>query len=157
QTSQIEWCDATWNPWHGCHKVSPGCQHCYMYSDKARYGQDPNTVVRSKTTFGDPLKWKEPKRIFTCSCANFFIEEADAWRDEAWEIIRQTPQHTYLILTKRPERLIHCLPWVETYDLTPMLCEDPWPNVWLGITAENQYYFNVRMHDLAEIPCALRF
>lgn len=77
-----------------------------MFRDKERYGQNPNIVVRSKTTFYDPLKWKEPRRIFTCSWSDFFIKEADPWRDEAFAIMALTPQHTYQVLTKRPERML---------------------------------------------------
>lgn len=103
-SSNIEWTDATWNPWHGCHKVSQGCKNCYMFRDKRRYGQDPNVVTRAaSTTFYAPLKWKKPRRIFTCSWSDFFIEEADPWRDEAFAIMALTPQHTYQVLTKRPE------------------------------------------------------
>lgn len=104
--SSIEWTDATWNPWHGCHKVSAGCKNCYMFRDKARYGQDPNVVVRAgDKTFYAPLKWAEPKKIFTCSWSDFFIEESDPWRDEAFAIMALTPQHTYQVLTKRPDRM----------------------------------------------------
>ena len=103
ENTKIQWTEATWNPWHGCQKVSPGCKFCYMYRDKERYGQDATTVLRSKTKFKEPLKWKEPKVIFTCSWSDWFIEEADQWRDEAWETIRKTPQHTYQILTKSPK------------------------------------------------------
>src|SRR3990167_11527130 len=104
--THINWTEATWNPWHGCIKVSPGCKNCYMYREKNRYGQDPAVVVRSKpATFNAPLKWKEPARVFTCSWSDFFIKQADPWRDEAWDIIYQTPHLTYLILTKRPERI----------------------------------------------------
>lgn len=106
ETSNIEWTGGTWNPWHGCHKVSAECKNCYMFRDKKRYGQDPNVVVRSKTGFYDPLKWTEPKTIFTCSWSDFFIEEADPWRDEAFAIMALTPQHTYQILTKRPDRML---------------------------------------------------
>lgn len=67
QSTGIEWTDATWNPWQGCHKVSPGCKVCYMFRDKKRYGQDPNTVKRSKTVFHAPLGWADGKRVFTCS------------------------------------------------------------------------------------------
>lgn len=102
----IDWnTETTWNPWHGCHKVSQGCKNCYMFRDKERYGQDPNVVVRSKTKFYDPLKWQEPLTIFTCSWSDFFIEEADAWRDEAFAIMALTPQHTYQVLTKRTDRM----------------------------------------------------
>lgn len=145
--SPIEWTESTWNPWHGCLKVSPGCKHCYMYRDKARYGQDPKSVVRSKTTFNEPLKWTQPQIIFTCSWSDFFIHDADEWRDEAWDIIRQTPQHTYQILTKRPERILKCLPndWSEGYE-----------NVWLGVSIENQDYL-WRKDALLQVPAYIRF
>src|ERR1700678_4420763 len=97
--SNIEWTEATWNPWHGCHKISAGCKNCYMFAEKKRYGQDPDVVVRSKTTFHDPLRWREPKLIFTCSWSDFMIEEADSWREEAYGIMRITPRHTYQVLT----------------------------------------------------------
>ena len=57
ENSKIEWTESTWNPWHGCQKISPGCKNCYMYTEKKAYGQDPSLVVRSKTKFDDPLKW----------------------------------------------------------------------------------------------------
>jgi protein gp37 len=143
--SNIEWTEATWNPWHDCQSLPPGCAHCYMYREKKQYGQNPSTVVRGKTTFDAPLKWKKPTLIFTCSWSDFFIEEADAWRPQAWEIIRATPQHTYQILTKRPERLIHNLPegW-------------PWRNVWLGVSVENPRFY-WRANVLREVPAHLRF
>ena len=85
ETTGIAWCDATWNPWQGCHKVSEGCKNCYMFRDKKRYGQDPNTVVRSAdATFCKPLTWAKNRekyasinRVFTCSWSDFFIPEAD--------------------------------------------------------------------------------
>lgn len=146
ENSKIQWTDATWNPWHGCKKVSPGCKYCYMYRDKDRYGQDPTTVLRSKSTFNAPLKWSQdmqmglPKgdaftgmKIFTCSWSDFFIEEADEWRPEAWEIIKKTPEFTYQILTKRPGRINYCLPpdWDHGYD-----------NVWLGVSIESDEEIN---------------
>ena len=68
--SEIQWTDATWNPWHGCKKVSPGCKFCYMYRDKeTRYNQDPKVVVRStKPTFNKPLKIKGKKKLKHPSC-----------------------------------------------------------------------------------------
>ena len=145
ESSTIEWTEATWNPWHGCLKVSPGCAHCYMYRDKRRYGQDPSLVVRSKTSFDAPQRWKEPKMIFTCSWSDFFVAEADQWRMEAWEVIRKTPHHTYQILTKRPERIIEHLP-------------DGWPfqNVWLGVSVENPRFY-WRIDSLKQIPASVRF
>jgi len=132
---------ATYNPWQGCHKVSPACKFCYMFRDKQRYGQDPNVVVRSSpATFNKPLVWAKNrekyghiKRVFTCSWSDFFIEEADPWRDEAWDIIRRTPELTYQILTKRPERI----GWIP----------NGIQNVWLGISAENQEWLYKRLFD----------
>lgn len=147
-TTAIAWTEKTWNPWQGCHKVSAGCANCYMYRDKARFGQDPATVVRSKpATFNAPLKWKEPALVFTCSWSDFFIEEADPWRDEAWELIRRTPHITYQVLTKRPERIAGHLPgdWGAG-----------WSNVWLGLTAENEAALD-RLAYLRDVPAALRF
>jgi protein gp37 len=140
--SEIQWTQATWNPWHGCKKVSPGCKYCYMYRDKERYGQDPQTIMRSKGKFTDPLKWNDPQLIFTCSWSDFFIEEADQWRHEAWDIIKKTPHHTYQILTKRPERILQCLPkdWRAGYK-----------NVWLGVSIESQAQIG-RADILKDIP-----
>src|SRR3990172_2238186 len=105
EKTAIAWTDKTWNPWMGCHKVSAGCKACYMYRDMPRYGKDPTVVQRSKTTFADPLKWPDPAKVFSCSWSDFWIEEADPWRTEAWSIIRRTPHLTYQILTKRPARI----------------------------------------------------
>lgn len=143
QSSAIEWTEATWNPWHGCHKISPGCKNCYMFRDKARYGQNPDVVVRSKTTFSDPLKWKEPRVIFTCSWSDWLIEEADLWREEAYDVIRRTP-HTYQILTKRIERAEGRVP------------VPPIPNVWLGVSVESRKYLG-RIDELRKTPAAVRF
>lgn len=158
--THISWADSTINFWHGCQKVSEGCKFCYMYRDKARYGQLGNVVIKSsKPKFREALKWKEPKMIFTCSWSDFFIKEADEikdeqgnvvnhWRKDAWEIIKATPHHTWLILTKRPERIKNCLPpdWGNGY-----------PNVWLGVSIENQKKANYRIVELLKIKCAKRF
>lgn len=143
----IAWTERTWNPWTGCTKVSPGCAHCYMYRDKTRYGQNPEVVQRSKTSFTAPLRWKEPALVFTCSWSDWFHESADAWRAEAWDIIRRTPHLTFQILTKRPERVAGHLPsdWGNGY-----------PNVWLGVSIENQR-FALRASQLAKIPAVVRF
>lgn len=118
-----------------------------MYRDKLRYGQDPKAIVRSKTTFEEPLKWNQPRVIFTCSWSDFFIEAADVWRNEAWDIINRTPWHTYQILTKRPERIVKCLPdnWNGGYE-----------NVWLGVSIESQEYI-WRKEVLLEVPAHVRF
>jgi protein gp37 len=144
--SAIAWTQKTWNPWQGCHKVSPGCKHCYMYREKRQYGQDPTVVVRSQPhTFNRPLHWPEPALVFTCSWSDWFIEEAHAWRDDAWSIIRRTPHLTYQILTKRPERIPGRLPWGDG---------EPWPNVWLGISAEDQRRLDLRWMYLERVRAA---
>lgn len=147
EKSAIEWTEATWNPWMGCTKVSAGCDNCYMFTEQRRYGNDPEVVRRSKTKFSDPLKWKEPKLIFTCSWSDWFHKDADPWRDEAWEIIRNTPQHTYQILTKRPGRIFRHLPndWGDGY-----------PNVWLGTSVESHETV-FRAWRLGDIPARVRF
>ena len=145
--SAIEWTGGTWNPWHGCTKVSAGCKGCYMYVAKRRYGQDPTVVVRSKTKFDEPLRWRESRMIFTCSWSDWFHATADAWRNEAWGVIRATPQHTYQILTKRPERVLDHLPpdWGRG-----------WPNVWLGVSIEDTNVIH-RVAILQRAPAEVRF
>lgn len=130
QTSSIQWTDATWNVARGCTKVDEDCKFCYMYRDSfnsTRY--DPLNVVRTKTVFDLPLKLKEPSKIFTSSLTDFFHEAIDSYRHEAWDIIRKCPQHTFQILTKRPERIMQHLPedWGEG-----------WDNVWLGTSIGSQ-------------------
>lgn len=147
--THIQWADATVNFWQGCKKVSQGCKFCYMFRDKARYNQDGSKVVRSaNATFFKALKWQEPRLIFTCSWSDFFIKEADPWRAEAWDVIKKTPQHTWLILTKRPERIKQCLPpdWGNGY-----------PNVWLGVSVENEKTAYFRILQLFEVRAKIRF
>lgn len=143
----IQWTGHTWNPWQGCRKVSPGCANCYMYRDKRRFNQDPTVVIRSsRATFTAPLKWKEPAKVFVCSWSDFFIEDADGWRDEAWEIMRQTQHLTYLLLTKRPENMASRLP-----------ADWPLKNVWLGVTTENEDMLHKRVPILLKTKAVKRF
>src|SRR5262249_9121833 len=127
----------SWNPWRGCTKVSPGCAHCYMFPAQERYGLNPREVVRT-TTWRDPLRWQKRAAaeghtalVFTCSWSDWFHEGADAWRDEAWDVVRRCPDLTFQILTKRPELAPERLPadWGDGY-----------PNVWLGVSVENNDY-----------------
>ncbi len=138
----------SWNPWRGCLKVSPGCRACYMYRDQERYGRDPRVIVRAaKATFNSPLKWHDPARVFTCSWSDWFIDQADEWRGEAWDIVRATPHLTYMILTKRPANIADRLP--EDWG-------DGWPNVWLGVSVESQEY-EWRIFELLKYPAAVHF
>ncbi|MBN8700334.1 MAG: DUF5131 family protein [Chitinophagales bacterium] len=147
--TKIQWTDHTVNFWMGCKKISAGCKYCYMYRDKEMYGQDPFNVVRvSQKTIDKNLKdAKAGDMIFTCSWSDFFIEEGDSWREEAWDIIRKNKHLNWQILTKRPERIIECLPedWGEG-----------WDHVWLGVSVENQLYMN-RVEILAKVPAKIRF
>lgn len=148
KVSAIEWTDATWNPWLGCTKVSPGCKNCYAERIEERFGRDFSKVRRTASkTFQAPLNWQKPRMIFTCSMSDFFHEDADEWREEVWDIIDMTPRHTYQILTKRPERIEECLPkdW-----------GDGWPNVWLGTSVEMQEYM-WRATALGDIEARVRF
>ncbi len=160
--SLIEWTDASWNPWRGCDKVSPGCAHCYMFRDQKRYGRDPSTVVRANDpTFLAPARarrWQEQRlaieteqhrrmRVFTCSWSDFFHPDADEWREEAWALIAACPQYDWQILTKRPELIADRLPddWGEGYE-----------HVWLGVSIENRRYVD-RADLLRQTPPAVRF
>lgn len=148
QQTNIQWTDATWNIARGCTKVDEDCKFCYMYRDSfdgTRY--NPREVVRTKTVFNLPLKIKEPSKIFTCSLTDFFHESIDSYRHEAWDIIRRCPQHTFQILTKRPERILECLP--EDWD-------GGWPNVWLGTSVGSPKAMR-RAEILADIDAAMRF
>jgi protein gp37 len=148
EETKIEWTDNTLNFWHGCTKVTEGCKFCYMYSDKERYGQAADVVIRSKDDiFYKALKWKEAKKVFTCSWSDFFIKEADEWRADAYDVIRKTPQHSWQILTKRANRVVECLPddWGQGYD-----------NVWLGVSIENQRNA-YRLEQLKAIPARTKF
>jgi len=141
QISQIQWTDATWNIAIGCTKVDEDCKYCYMYRDSmkgTRY--KPNEVTQTKTVFTSPLKWKEPKKIFTSSLTDFFHEDCDSFRNEAWDIIRKCPQHTFQILTKRPERISSNLPtfWSEIKG-----------RVWIG-TSVGHMNGMTRLYDLLE-------
>jgi protein gp37 len=108
-----------------------------------RFGKRMNTLGRSKN-FEVPLKWREGLRVFTCSMSDFFHPTADRWRPAAWDVIRRTPHHTYMILTKRPERI------PRNGFIMP-------PNVWLGVTAENQAQANIRIPELLKVRAALHF
>lgn len=153
QKTIIAWTQRTWNPWRGCTKISPGCKNCYMFTAQNRYGRDPSVVVRTET-WDQPARWqrnagKEGRRelVFTCSWSDWFHQDADAWRGQAWRVVRDCPNLTFQILTKRPDRVIDHLPadWKQGYS-----------NVWLGVSVENADYL-WRMDFLRQIPAAVRF
>ena len=140
-----------WNPWHGCVKCSEGCQNCYMYYLDAMRGKDGSDIYRTKAGFRYPLskdrsgqyKVKSGEMIRVCMTSDFFLAEADPWREEAWEIMAQRPDVKFFLLTKRPERVEKCLPrdW-----------GDGWQNVMLNVTAENQRRADERIPILLSLP-----
>jgi protein gp37 len=133
----------------GCAKVSAGCKNCYMFREQKRFGHDPTVLRRSKTTFEDPLKWKEPRRIFVCSWSDFFLDKVPVgWRTDALGIMYDTPQHTYMLLTKRPENILRLM----TKDMFEFFL----PNVWLGVSVESQDHIN-RIGELYDIPASIKF
>ena len=153
EQSIIAWTQNTWNPWRGCTKIDPGCKNCYMFTAQARYGRDPSQVVRTKT-WGEPLRWQaqaaaagRQTMVFTCSWSDWFHADSDAWRDEAWAVVRACPNLTFQILTKRAERIRENLPadWDEGY-----------PNVWLGVSI-SELKGAWRADELREVPARVRF
>lgn len=143
-----------WNPWHGCHKKSEGCLHCYVYRMDARYGRD-SSVVQKTADFDLPLRKDKAGRyklpgddiIYTCFSSDFLVEDADAWRGEAWDIIRQRSDAEFMFITKRIERLRCCVPldWGEG-----------WDNVTICATMENQARVDERLPIYMEAPVSRR-
>lgn len=167
--SAIEWTETTWNPTTGCDKVSPGCDHCYamtlakrlkgMGQAKYQTDGDPRT---SGPGFGLalhydalmlPLSWRKPRRIFVNSMSDLF--HARVPREfvvRVWDVMARTPQHTYQILTKRPERMNRVV-----RDLPTDVWELPLSNVWLGTSVEDQERADQRLPHLCATPAAVRF
>jgi protein gp37 len=146
--SKIQWTDATWNIARGCSKVDEDCKFCYMYRESlngTRY--EPKTVTKTKTVFNLPLKLKEPSKIFTSSLTDFFHEECDSFRGEAWDIIRKSPQHTFQILTKRPERI-----WKQSpFDF------HLFNNVWMGTSVGHEKGIERIAHLLNSVKYGVTF
>lgn len=148
EKTKISWTNSTVNFWIGCTKVSAGCKNCYAEKLVERGGKDFSIVRRtSNSTFYSALHWKTGRMIFTCSLSDFFHKDADVWRKDAWNVIKQTPQHTWQILTKRPERIKECLPadWGNGYS-----------NVWLGTSVEHPLFYSRILH-LTNIPAKTHF
>ena len=151
--SSIEWTEATWNPVTGCTKISPGCKHCYaermakrlqamglhQYSNGFKLTLQPGALEL-------PLKWRQPRVIFVNSMSDLFhIEVPVIYIQRVFEVMKMCPQHTFQVLTKRPERV---------KDLRRKLA---WPeNVWMGTSVENSKYLG-RVAQLIQVPAAVRF
>lgn len=193
--SKIEWTDSTWNPIIGCTKISPGCAHCYAETFAERFrgvpghpfehGFDLQLVPKH---LNDPLKWREPRRVFVNSMSDLFHEGVPFdFIDQVFAVMALTPRHTYQILTKRPERLAKyfgevetnrevkfgpyagmCLPdigrvygrvWQLAAQNNASYCLPGWPlpNVWLGVSCEDQQRADERIPILLQTPAAKRF
>lgn len=144
-----------WNPWHGCHKISPGCQNCYMFRRDEQNGID-STVVKHTGHFFLPIRRNKQKRyiltgadnpIYVCLTSDFLIEEADSWRPTVWKMIRHRSDLQFRIITKRIHRLKEVLPpdWGDGYGNVTWIC-----------TCENQQTADERLPVLLEAPVVHR-
>ena len=138
-----------WNPWRGCKKCSDGCLHCYIHKGDYKRGINTSDIVRTKD-FGKPIeKLKNGSykmksgMVYLCFSTDFFIEEADEWRDECWKMIRERQDCTFLFLTKRIDRFLHCIPkdWENGYD-----------NVVICCTIENQRNADYKLSIFQKLP-----
>jgi protein gp37 len=226
--THIEWTDATWNPITGCSVVSAGCKHCYamklagthLQHHPSRAGLTVDTkagpvwngqVRLNEDWLDQPLKWKRPRRIFVCAHGDLFHESVpDEWIDKVFAVMMLAPQHTFQVLTKRPERALEYLttkwqpapaqdveiPGVCTIHVPAEAVGDtrrdiivdtcyqvagstklderagfwrpddsaehshtawPLPNVWLGVSVENQAAADERIPLLLATPAAVRW
>jgi protein gp37 len=164
--SDIEWTDATWNPVAGCAVLSPGCTNCYAMRMAARLqamGMAKYTGTTRKSgkrhvwtgrvninmnALAAPLAWKKPQRIFVNSMSDLFQDAVDeSIVRRVWHIMEQAHWHSFQILTKRPERMLHLL----SKPIFPTL-----PNVWLGTSVESAAYL-ARVNLLRQVPAHVRF
>lgn len=182
ETSAIQWTDSTWNPVTGCSKVSPGCAHCYAEALSLRYGwgktewtpaNAAENVILHPDRLELPLRWRTPRRIFVNSMSDLFHELVPTkFIIDVFAVMAAAREHTFQVLTKRPERMAQVLSDAGFVDLvsTTMAqraaqrgwCLDevdewPLPNVWLGTSVENQHWADVRIPWLLDTPAAVRF
>ncbi|WP_037616356.1 DUF5131 family protein [Streptomyces aureus] len=174
-TSKIEWTDATWNIVTGCEKVSPGCDNCYAETFTERFrgtaGHHFETgfdLTLRPERLALPLRWRKPKRVFVNSMSDLFHKDIpDDYLTRAFAVMSLTPQHTYQVLTKRHGRMRSLLSsrefvaQVDTQreDIQPGCGDFTWPlpNVWLGVSVEDQKRADLRIPALLETPAAVRF
>ena len=174
--SNIEWCDATFNPWIGCTKVSPGCDHCYAARQDAHRRWTPEGwggPRRRTKTWGDPVKWNAAheaffaehgrrQRVFCASLADVFDNQVPVqWRVDLFRLIAETPNLDWLLLTKRIGNARAMIDEACSGVLSARLPTKtplwPWPNVWLGATAVNQEEADRDVPKLLQVPARVRF
>lgn len=165
--SKIEWTDETWNPITGCSVLSTGCEHCYamrmagrgilqakpQYTGLVnRHGKWTGEVRFNESVLHKPLAWKKPRRIFVCSMGDLFHENVPLqWILDVFDVMKNAPQHTFQVLTKRSDRMRAVM------DNSVRMGAEVLPNVWLGVSAEDQGKANIRVPDLLNTPAAVRF
>ncbi|WJS86739.1 phage Gp37/Gp68 family protein [Paracoccus sp. TOH] len=168
ENSRIEWTHHTFNPWIGCQKVGPGCDHCYaeawdsrgLQQRETRWGPHAARTRTSAANWRKPLAWDraaaaagERHRVFCASLADVFDNHASIlpeWRDDLWRLIEATPNLDWMLLTKRPGNIANMLP-------VPFDFERLYPNVWLGCTVVNQAEADRDIPKLLAVPAAVRF
>ena len=161
ETTEIAWTDSTFNPWWGCTKVGPGCDHCYAEAFDKRtggnyWGKGSSPRILSADNWRKPHRWQrqadkdgEPRKVFCGSMCDWADKNApEGQRERLWELIRETPALRWQLLTKRAPNIAKCLPddWGNGYS-----------NVWLGVTVENRKHGLRRLEVLREIPASVRF
>jgi protein gp37 len=163
--SAIEWTEATWNPVAGCSKVSPGCAHCYAETISLRFGHSsrpwtPDNAVENvqlhPERLDQPLKWRRPRLVFVNSMSDLFHELVpESFIAEVFQRMAAAPQHTFQILTKRPERMREVVSHLYG---SGDFAEEPLPlqNVWLGTSIENARFVD-RADAVRDTPAAVRF
>ena len=161
ETTGIAWTDHTFNPWIGCQRVSPGCQHCYAETLNKRWGDDnwgknAERRVTSDSNWRLPERWNRQAaaegkrhRVFCASMADVFEDNPQVLeaRDRLFALIATTPWLDWQLLTKRPENVLRLTEGYGALD----------SNVWIGCTAEDQEHANTRIQELARIPASVRF
>lgn len=173
-TTTIEWTDETWNPTTGCDRVSPGCDNCYaltmakrlkaMGSAKYQTDGDPLTsgpgfgIAMHPDTVTAPFGWARPRKVFVNSMSDLFHKDVtDEFIAVVFSVMARTPQHTYQILTKRHGRMRSLLNRPSFRDNLAHLAPWPLPNVWLGVSVEDQQRADLRVPALVHTPAAVRF
>jgi protein gp37 len=176
--TSIEWTDKTWNCVTGCTKVSPGCANCYAERVTERFKRQKFTdVVLHPDRLEAPLHWRKPRRVFVNSMSDLFHEAIpDGFIDHVYGVAASAPQHIFQILTKRPRPMASYLQkefckervaraayehtkndpeW--EWDGNPSVLPWPLPNVWLGVSCEDQQRADERIPLLLQTPAAVRF
>lgn len=162
--SKIEWTDKTWNPVSGCTKVSEGCRNCYAETYAHRFWGERkfSEVLCHEGRLEDPLHWKKPRKVFVNSMSDLFHEEVPyRFVDKVFNIMARCPHHTFQVLTKRPSLMLEFFNGAQARNPEWLdrcrLFGGHLPNVWLGVSVEDQKSANMRIPFLLHTPAAVRF